>query len=647
MMRKSCTPTIAGGCLVAVMLSLNPALRSEQKAPEARPPGAPAVNRVLYLDGESDFMRVPDVPSLHVFTNALTIETWFKASSFYPDDGQVNSLVRKDTLAGEEDFLLRFRMAGGQPSVEMSPGYHVGALQASHPFETGRWYHLAGTYDGSTITAYVSGARIGSKSASGRMYIDRADLYIGKGDPEFSLGEYFHGALDEIRLWNLARSAEQIQAAMNATLTGKEDGLVAYWNFDDGTTRDLSGHGHNGLLPEIVESPRPTSRAPQETESESAREESPRFVFHIWGSVPFSAGLTRKPLNQHILFVIRKDPKRVEEIARQVAASMEDVSRAVSQLAEHDLVRKADESRWVTNIPVFVEEEIVKAHEIGLRYARIEADILRENIGDLKTAYERCQASQYHPWSKTSLIMVGALCADFCVSDRIRFKPDLVDERFLPPLHPDGRRWGYWGEEALASPPPFRKYQFYQNVSQNSEGGVTRFGYYHLRDEKRGSPPARPENLHHQPEGKIWLSLTTPATLAEIRERTGLSPEAIQSAIDRMRTWAPPGVVEEDGRYMPSVPILSSDDLRVLLPEADRIAEIIFQKVTVPMEEEMEGESKRRGLRFPLPSGTSARDIALQILSEDGVIAPIAQPPVPWNFAVWGWNGHLAMWENM
>ena len=85
----------------------------------------------------------------------------------------------------------------------------------------------------------------------------------------------------------------------------------------------------------------------------------------------------------------------------------------------------------------------------------------------------------------------------------------------------------------------------------------------------------------------------------------------------------------------------------LLLPQADRIAEIIFKEVTVPMEREMDEEATRRGLRFPLPSGTSARDIALQILSEDGVIAPIAQPPVPWNFAVWGWNGHLAMWEDM
>jgi hypothetical protein len=31
-------------------------------------------------------------------------------------------------------------------------------------------------------------------------------------------------------------------------LTGKEPGLVAYWTFDDGTAKDMSGNGNNGVL---------------------------------------------------------------------------------------------------------------------------------------------------------------------------------------------------------------------------------------------------------------------------------------------------------------------------------------------------------------------------------------------------------------
>jgi tetratricopeptide (TPR) repeat protein len=80
------------------------------------------------------------------------------------------------------------------------------------------------------------------------MRIDNSDLLIGKGDPEFSSGEYFHGVLDEIRLWNVARSPQEIQATWNTPLTGKEPGLVAYWTFDNDTAKDQSGHGNDGVL---------------------------------------------------------------------------------------------------------------------------------------------------------------------------------------------------------------------------------------------------------------------------------------------------------------------------------------------------------------------------------------------------------------
>ncbi len=210
--------------------------------------GRPGTNRVLNLDGQTGFVRVPDSPSLHTFTNAITMEAWFKASSFPSQEGNISSLLRKNVAAESENFLLRFRTIEGEPRVEVSPGYDLGVARVSYPFATGKWYHVAGVYDGNAITVYVNGTRIVSESASARMSIDNSDLFIGRGDPEFSNGEYFHGVLDEIRLWNVARSQEEIRAAMNMPLTGKEPGLVAYWDFDNDTAKDKSGHGVDGVL---------------------------------------------------------------------------------------------------------------------------------------------------------------------------------------------------------------------------------------------------------------------------------------------------------------------------------------------------------------------------------------------------------------
>ena len=58
----------------------------------------------------------------------------------------------------------------------------------------------------------------------------------------------FLGEMDEVRVWNVARTAEEIGDTMNRKLEGNESGLVGLWNFDDGTARDSSPQGHDGTL---------------------------------------------------------------------------------------------------------------------------------------------------------------------------------------------------------------------------------------------------------------------------------------------------------------------------------------------------------------------------------------------------------------
>jgi len=209
-----------------------------------------AINRALSLDGEKNYVQFMDSESFHSFTNAITIEVWFNASSFYTITGNVNSIIRKNISANAENFFLRFRIIDGKPQVEMTAGSRIGILRAPYNFVTDKWYHLVGTYDGNTTKAFVNGVNIGRENFFGPMYIDASDVIIGKAGPEYSFGEYFHGMVDEIRIWNVARTQEEIQATMNTTLTGQEKGLVGYWNFDDGTANDLSKNGNDGMLHE-------------------------------------------------------------------------------------------------------------------------------------------------------------------------------------------------------------------------------------------------------------------------------------------------------------------------------------------------------------------------------------------------------------
>ncbi|MBN2593017.1 MAG: LamG domain-containing protein [Sedimentisphaerales bacterium] len=228
-----------------------------QSAPK---PDESTVSRVLSLDGKTGCMHIPDSQSLRSFSDAITMEVWLKASSYagYKD---INSIIRKNVEEGAENFLMRFRNIDGSLCAQMGLG-EIGIVRADYEFTADKWYHLVGTYDGSMITLYINGLAVEKQLADGGLVIDQSDLYIGKGDPEFRSGEYFHGALDEIRIWNIARSEEEINETMNTQLTGREEGLVGYWNFDDGTAKDLSGNGNDGILDgnaEIVESSRPAS----------------------------------------------------------------------------------------------------------------------------------------------------------------------------------------------------------------------------------------------------------------------------------------------------------------------------------------------------------------------------------------------------
>src|SRR5439155_19228199 len=65
---------------------------------------------------------------------------------------------------------------------------------------------------------------------------------------------YFKGAIDEVEIWNAARSQAAIQGDMFRKLTGSEPGLAAYWRFEENgaSVQDLTGHGNSGYLGSIV-----------------------------------------------------------------------------------------------------------------------------------------------------------------------------------------------------------------------------------------------------------------------------------------------------------------------------------------------------------------------------------------------------------
>jgi len=79
------------------------------------------------------------------------------------------------------------------------------------------WAHLAGTYDGATERLYVNGVQVASKAQTGSIISSANPLQIG-GDKIY--GQFFQGLIDEVRVYNRALTANEIQNDMNRPLAG-------------------------------------------------------------------------------------------------------------------------------------------------------------------------------------------------------------------------------------------------------------------------------------------------------------------------------------------------------------------------------------------------------------------------------------------
>ena len=80
-----------------------------------------------------------------------------------------------------------------------------------------------------------------------------APLYIGKSRhiSDDYPSQYFNGFIDELIIWDTPLSIEQVEDFLIDPPLFSEQGIVSYWDFNDGegdTINDLSGHNNNGII---------------------------------------------------------------------------------------------------------------------------------------------------------------------------------------------------------------------------------------------------------------------------------------------------------------------------------------------------------------------------------------------------------------
>ena len=110
--------------------------------------------------------------------------------------------------------------------------------QIGVPYTAGAWIHLAMVHDGGVLRAYKYGVEVAAIASGATRQPDTGAhprLVLG-GLIFTSIRNYtLQGQIDELRLWNVARSAAEINANMRLLLTGNEAGLAAYYQMSDGS----------------------------------------------------------------------------------------------------------------------------------------------------------------------------------------------------------------------------------------------------------------------------------------------------------------------------------------------------------------------------------------------------------------------------
>ena len=122
-------------------------------------------------------------------------------------------------------------------------------VHSSGKVETGKFNHVAITYDGSVIHFYINGQPAGAGNIASNTD-NVTNVLIGADYYQDNPSGFFKGKIAEVRIWDKARSQGEIERDMNQRLSGNETNLVGYWRLDKitvATVTDLAS-GFNGTV---------------------------------------------------------------------------------------------------------------------------------------------------------------------------------------------------------------------------------------------------------------------------------------------------------------------------------------------------------------------------------------------------------------
>ena len=194
----------------------------------------------LEFNGENDYVEIPDDESLHVQNPPLSVEVWINPCE--------NVSGRMEIVSKLDDNYQGFSLGlKGDRHIEVITGNAAQSvtLVSNTTITPNLWTHIAVAIDLQHIHLFING--LFDKSIANENTVDLNHPYplIFGGKSHMPTANSYCGTMDDVRLWQTARTETQIQENMLKRLPGNTEGLLGYWHFKDNNAND---HSKNDYL---------------------------------------------------------------------------------------------------------------------------------------------------------------------------------------------------------------------------------------------------------------------------------------------------------------------------------------------------------------------------------------------------------------
>ncbi len=188
------------------------------------PPATPVPGNALSFDG-NDFVNCGD--AVNVGGGSFALEFWVKRGAIGGE--QIIVSQGAATAPAYQAFQVGFRGDNRFVFGFAETGTDTPLVTSETTIDTA-WHHWAVTFNGTSRqrVIYRDGVALASDTAAA-VYTGAGTLWLGRG----LSGGYFNGQLDDVRVWNQARTGFTVAKDRAKRLLGSEDGLLRYYRFDE------------------------------------------------------------------------------------------------------------------------------------------------------------------------------------------------------------------------------------------------------------------------------------------------------------------------------------------------------------------------------------------------------------------------------